>query len=143
LAFHQQAAEQFSSHLLRGVREEKLGEAGRSWWLWEWLLLAGSYAILLTLDRTLAMMVVTTSRSLTTMSEEQLKAFLEAVKADAGLQEKLKAAADADGVVATAKAAGYVISVEELKSTQAEVSDEELEGVVGGLLKLENPFPDQ
>jgi predicted ribosomally synthesized peptide with nif11-like leader len=77
------------------------------------------------------------------MPEEQLKAFLEAVKADAGLQEKLKAAADADGVVATAKAAGYVISVEELKSTQAEVSDEELEGVVGGLLKLENPFPDQ
>ena len=30
------------------------------------------------------------------MSEEQLKAFLEAVKADAGLQEKLNAAADAD-----------------------------------------------
>ena len=34
------------------------------------------------------------------MSEEQLKAFLEAVKADAGLQEKLKAAADAEAVVA-------------------------------------------
>ncbi len=43
------------------------------------------------------------------MSEEQLKAFLEAVKADAGLQEKLKAAADADAVVAIAKAAGFVI----------------------------------
>jgi predicted ribosomally synthesized peptide with nif11-like leader len=37
------------------------------------------------------------------MSEEQLKAFLEAVKADAGLQEKLKAAGDADAVVAIAK----------------------------------------
>jgi predicted ribosomally synthesized peptide with nif11-like leader len=36
------------------------------------------------------------------MSEEQLKAFLEAVKADAGLQEKLKAASDADAVVAIA-----------------------------------------
>lgn len=30
------------------------------------------------------------------MSEEHLKAFLEAVKADAGLQEKMKAAADAE-----------------------------------------------
>ena len=40
------------------------------------------------------------------MSEEQLKAFLEAVKTDAGLQEKLKVATDADAVVAIAKAAG-------------------------------------
>ena len=66
------------------------------------------------------------------MSEEQLKAFLEAVKGDAGLQEKLKAAGDADAVVAIAKAAGYVISDEELKRAQAEVSEEELEGVAGG-----------
>jgi predicted ribosomally synthesized peptide with nif11-like leader len=41
------------------------------------------------------------------MSEEQLKAFMEAVKADAGLQEKLKAAADYDAVVAIAKRMGY------------------------------------
>ena len=66
------------------------------------------------------------------MSEEQLKAFLEAVKADAGLQEKLKAASDADAVVAIAKAAGFVISADELKSAQAEISEEELEGVAGG-----------
>ena len=66
------------------------------------------------------------------MSEEQLKAFLEAVKADAGLQEKLKAAADADAVVAIAKAAGFIISAEELKKSQAEISEEELEGVAGG-----------
>ena len=66
------------------------------------------------------------------MSEEQLKAFLEAVKADAGLQEKLKAAKDVDAVVEIAKAAGFVISVEELKKSQAEISDEELEGVHGG-----------
>ena len=66
------------------------------------------------------------------MSEEQLKPFLEAVKADAGLQEKLKAAADADAVVAIAKAAGFVISADELKSAQAEISEEELEGVAGG-----------
>ncbi len=66
------------------------------------------------------------------MSEEQLKAFLEAVKADAGLQEKMKAASDADAVVAIAKAAGFVISAEELKKSQAEISEEELEGVAGG-----------
>ena len=67
------------------------------------------------------------------MSEEQLKAFMEAVKADAELQEKLNAAADADAVVAIAKAAGFVISAEELREVQAEISEEELEGVAGGI----------
>ena len=66
------------------------------------------------------------------MSEEQVKAFLEAVKADAGLQEQLKAAADADTVVAIAKAAGFVISAEELKKAQSAISEEELESVAGG-----------
>ena len=69
------------------------------------------------------------------MSEEQLKAFLEAVKANEGLQEQLKAAADADAVVAIAKAAGFAISAEELQRAQAELSDEELEGVAGGGLR--------
>ena len=81
-------------------------------------------------------MEVTTSRQRNVMSEEQFKAFLEAVKADAGLQEKLKAAADADAVVAIAKAAGFVISAEELKRAQADLSDEELEGVAGGMFVL-------
>ena len=74
------------------------------------------------------------------MSEEQLKAFQEAVQADAALQEKLKAAGDVDAVVAIAKAAGFVISAEELEaaaqaalSAQAgELSDQELESVTGG-----------
>ena len=66
------------------------------------------------------------------MSEEQLKAFLEAVKADAGLQEQLKAAADADAVIALAKAAGFAISADDLKKAQSEISEEELEGVAGG-----------
>ena len=66
------------------------------------------------------------------MSEEQLKAFLEAVKADAGLQEKLNASVDADAVVAIAKEAGYVISAEDLQRSQAEISEEELESVSGG-----------
>ena len=73
------------------------------------------------------------------MSEEQLKAFLEAVKADAGLQEQLKAAADADAVVALAKAAGFLISVDELKKAQSEISEEELEGVAGGFVARRGP----
>ena len=64
------------------------------------------------------------------MSEEQLKAFIEKVKADTSLQEKLKAASDADAVVAIAKEAGFSISAEDYAS---ELSDEELEGAAGGL----------
>ena len=77
------------------------------------------------------------------MSEEQLKAFLEKVKADTSLQEKLKAAADAtkpkaadaNAVAAIAKEAGFSISADDLKKAQAiEISEEELEGVAGGIL---------
>jgi predicted ribosomally synthesized peptide with nif11-like leader len=66
------------------------------------------------------------------MSEEQLKAFLEKVKGDTTLQEKLKAAADNDAVTAIAKEAGFSISADDLKNAQSELSDEELEGVAGG-----------
>ena len=66
------------------------------------------------------------------MSEEQLKAFLEKVKGDTNLQEKLKAAADSDAVLAIAKDAGFSISADDLKNAQSEISDEELEGVAGG-----------
>lgn len=69
------------------------------------------------------------------MSEEQLKALLEAVKADAGLQEQLKAAGDADALVAIAKAAGFAISAEEWRVSEyelEEISEDELEGVAGG-----------
>ena len=66
------------------------------------------------------------------MSEEQHKAFLEKLKDDSSLQEKLKAASDADAVVAIAKEAGFSISVDDLKNAQSEISDEEMEGVAGG-----------
>ena len=68
------------------------------------------------------------------MSEEQLKAFLEKVKADTSLQEKLKAAADADAVLAIAKEAGFAITAEDIQSMQSatDLSDAELEGVAGG-----------
>ena len=66
------------------------------------------------------------------MSEEQLKAFLEKVKADTSLQEKLKAAADTNAVAAIAKEAGFSISADDLTKAQSEISEEELEGVAGG-----------
>ncbi len=62
------------------------------------------------------------------MSEEQLKAFLEKVKADTSLQEKLKGASDANSIAAIAKEAGFMISAEDLKTAQSEISEEELEG---------------
>ena len=80
------------------------------------------------------------------MSEEQLKAFLEAVKADAGLQEKLNAAADAEAVVEIAKEAGFGISADELQRAQRmeadgdELTDEELKSVAGG--RRRNPTSD-
>ena len=71
------------------------------------------------------------------MSEEQLKAFLEKVQGDTSLQEKLKAAADANAVAAIAKEAGFSISADDLttkaQSKLSELSDKELEGVAGGI----------
>ena len=69
------------------------------------------------------------------MSEEQLKAFLEKVKADTNLQEKLKAAGDIDAALAIAKEAGFSITAEDIQSMQSstvELSDHELEQVAGG-----------
>ena len=70
------------------------------------------------------------------MSEEQLSAFLETVKGDTSLQEKLNGAADADAVMEIAKEAGFAITAEDIQSMQSEtveLSDEDLEGAAGGL----------
>ncbi|QNI54185.1 nif11-like leader peptide domain protein [Synechococcus sp. BIOS-E4-1] len=68
------------------------------------------------------------------MSEEQLKAFIEEVKADISLQDKLKAAADVDAALAIAKEAGFSISADDVRTS---ISDEELEGAAGGYISLE------
>ena len=68
------------------------------------------------------------------MSVEQLKAFLEKVKGDTSLQEKLKAAADSGAVLAIAKEAGFSISADDLKKAQSEISAEELESAAGGFI---------
>ena len=74
------------------------------------------------------------------MSEEQLTAFLEKVKSDTSLQEQLKATAEAsnwaeltNAVVAIAKEAGFSISGDDLAKAQSELSEEELEGMAGGV----------
>ena len=66
------------------------------------------------------------------MSEEQLKAFLEKVQGDTSLQEKLKA--EGADPVAIAKEAGFIISADDLTKAQSELSEEELEGVAGGII---------
>jgi len=66
------------------------------------------------------------------MSEEQLKAFIAKVQADTSLQEQLKT--EGADHIAIAKAAGFVITEEEVNAYQArELSDDELESVAGGL----------
>ena len=69
------------------------------------------------------------------MSEEQLNAFLETVKADTSLHEKFKAAASPEAAIEIAKEAGFAITAEDIQSMQSatvELSDEELEGAAGG-----------
>ena len=74
------------------------------------------------------------------MSEEQLTALLAKIKEDAGLQEKLKGAADIDVAIALAKEAGFDVSKADWLKYQAkqtiELSDEELEGVAGGFVTM-------
>ena len=69
------------------------------------------------------------------MSEEQLNAFLEKVKGDTSLQEKLKAASTPEAAIDIAKEAGFAITAEDIQSMQSatvELSDEELESAAGG-----------
>ena len=73
------------------------------------------------------------------MSQEQLKAFLEKLKADTSLQEKLKAAASPEAAIEIAKAEGFLISAEDIQSMQSEsVNDEELEGAAGGICRQQD-----
>jgi predicted ribosomally synthesized peptide with nif11-like leader len=74
------------------------------------------------------------------MSEEQLSALLAKLNEDPGLREKLKGAADLDAAVGMAKEAGFDVSKDDyeryLANQTVELSDEELEGVSGGIVGL-------
>ena len=67
------------------------------------------------------------------MSQGQLTAFIEKVKDNTSLKDKLKSAADADSALAIAKEAGFAITAEDIQSMQSamDLSDNELEDVAG------------
>tara|TARA_B100001121_G_scaffold19777_1_gene15559 strand:+ start:141 stop:380 length:240 start_codon:yes stop_codon:yes gene_type:complete len=66
------------------------------------------------------------------MSLEQLKAFLEKVKGDTTLQEKLRAAKSPEDVVGIAKEHGHDFGTDHM----GQLSEEELENVAGGRCKM-------
>ena len=67
------------------------------------------------------------------MSEEQLKAFIVKAKDDQTIQAKLKAAKSPEDVVTIAKERGYEFTVDEIKQNKRELTEDELEGVAGGI----------
>jgi predicted ribosomally synthesized peptide with nif11-like leader len=70
------------------------------------------------------------------MSDDQLRALLTKLEADAGLRDKLKGSADLGAAIAMAKEAGFDVTTADWLRHQAqnkvELSDEELEEVTGG-----------
>ena len=74
------------------------------------------------------------------MSQDQLIAFAEALKADSSQLDKVNSAKDADAVVAIAKDLGFSITAEELENliqknmedSEEELTVEQLEAVAGG-----------
>ncbi len=71
------------------------------------------------------------------MSLEQLKSFLEKVKGDSNLQEKLKAAKSPEDVVGIAKEHGHEFTADKF----SQLSEEELEGVAGGTVVITITIP--
>ncbi len=67
------------------------------------------------------------------MQEGELTAFLEAVKINEDLRERLLAAEDNEAVIAIARAEGFSISVPEMNEAMTELSEQDLEAASGGL----------
>ena len=68
------------------------------------------------------------------MSEEQLKAFLEKIKSDSELQEKLKEVSTPEAAIEIANAAGFSITANDIQSMQSKPpGDQELENASGGV----------
>ena len=73
------------------------------------------------------------------MSEEQLRAFIDFANTDEAVHTELSAAIDSDAnsIASVAQAAGFDVTVDDVKRAQEDLSDEqlsgeELEGIVGG-----------
>jgi predicted ribosomally synthesized peptide with nif11-like leader len=67
------------------------------------------------------------------MSIDSARAFLERVKTDEAWREALSAADSKDERLAMARAEGFDFTKEELKMVKYELSDEDLDAVVGGV----------
>ena len=72
------------------------------------------------------------------MTLEQLKAFLEKLRGDPSLQEKLKSSKSMDDVVSIANEHGHGFTADKF----SQLSEEELEGVAGGIFTNETICPD-
>ena len=70
--------------------------------------------------------------------QNQLQAFLAALSEDVSLQVSLRAAADLDAVVAIARDAGFVITVEQITQLQSDLSDSELSAITGGISTIDH-----
>lgn len=68
------------------------------------------------------------------MAQENLALFLEAVKQDGGLRDRLRAASsDAETIAAIANASGFELTADDLRARlDAEILEGELEGLTGG-----------
>ena len=69
------------------------------------------------------------------MSSEQLQLFIEKVKSDNDLAEKLKGVQSDEQVIAIAKELGFTITNDDLESLfpeEQELTEEQLEAVAGG-----------
>ena len=65
---------------------------------------------------------------------ENLKKFLEALSGNAELIEKVNNAKSGEEIAELAKTLGFSLTEEDFKAPEGEVSDDELEGVAGGLV---------
>ena len=73
------------------------------------------------------------------MSEEQLKLFLEKIKADSSLQNKLKAATKPEEVINIAKDAGFTVDKLMLEKVCNDLSEQDLEQISGGCAYTDVP----
>ena len=74
------------------------------------------------------------------MSTNSFGAFKDKLAADAALRDEMSRALDSDGspeaLVAFAKARGFDVDLDEVKSAFDQLSDEQLDAVAGGTAKL-------
>lgn len=66
------------------------------------------------------------------MSIESAKAFIERMKTDEEFAKKVMECKDAEARMVVAKAAGFDFTAEEVRASQGELSEDELQGAAGG-----------